>query len=52
MRSQKIEMRGLFKRLEATSNDLDPDFDQSSLRLSRFLCPKLGDLQKKGFHSE
>ena len=30
-----------------TSNDLDPDFHWTSLRLSRFLIPNLGDLQKK-----
>ena len=30
--------------LETTSNDLDPDFSRSSLRLSRFFCPNLGDL--------
>ena len=40
-------MGGLFWRLEATSNDLDPDFNRSSLRLSQFFCPNLGDLQKK-----
>ena len=37
---------GLFWRPETTSNDLDPDFDRSSIRLSRFLCPNIGDLQK------
>ena len=40
-------MGGLFWRLEATSNDLDPDFNRSSLRLSQFFCPNLCDLQKK-----
>ena len=38
---------GLFWRLETTSNDLDPDFRWSSLRLSRFLSPNSDDLQKK-----
>ena len=46
-RSQEFEMRGLFWRLESTSNDLDPDFDRSSLRMSQFFCLNLGDLQKK-----
>ena len=40
-------MGGLFWRLETTSNDLDPEFDRSSLRLSRFFCPNFGDFQKK-----
>ena len=40
-------MGGLFWSLKTTSNDLDPDFDWFSLRLSRFFCPNLGDLQKK-----
>ena len=40
----------LFWRLETTSKHLDPDFDWSSLRLIRFFCPNLGDLQKKGLH--
>ena len=35
--------------LGTTSNDLDPDFDQSSIELSRFLCPNTGDLQEKLF---
>ena len=39
--------RGLFRRLETTSNDLDPDFDRPSLRLRRFFCPNFGDLEKK-----
>ena len=38
-RSQEFEMGGLFWRLEATSNDLDPGFNRSSLRLSPFFCP-------------
>ena len=38
---------GLFWRLKAPSNDLDPDFDRSSLRLCRLFCPYLGDLKKK-----
>ena len=42
---------GVFWRLEATSNDLDPDFDRSSLRLSRFFCPNLDDFQKKKLFS-
>ena len=46
-RSQEFAMRGLFWRLETTSNNHDPDFGQSSLRLSRFFCPNLGVLQKK-----
>ena len=41
--------RGLFWRLKTISNDLDPDFDRSSIRLSRFFCRNLGDLQKKKF---
>ena len=39
--------RGLIQRLETTSNDLIPDFDRFSRRLSRFYSPNLGDLQKK-----
>ena len=47
-RSQEFAMRGrLFWRMETISNDLDPDFDRSSLRLSRFFCPNGGDLRKK-----
>ena len=38
---------GLFWRLVTKSNDLDLNFDRSSIRLSRFLCPNIGDLQKK-----
>ena len=38
---------GLFRRLETTSNDFDPDFDRSLLKLSRFFCPNLGNLKKK-----
>ena len=45
---QEFAMGGeLFWRLEAPSNDLDPDLDRSSLRLSRLFCPNLGDLKKK-----
>ena len=40
---------GRFWRLETTSNDFDPDFDQSSFRLSRFFCPKI---KKKGLHTD
>ena len=40
-------MGGLIQRLETTSNDLIPDFDRFSRRLSRFYSPNLGDLQKK-----
>ena len=43
---------GLFRRLETTSNELDPDFGRSSLRLSRFVCPKLGDLKKEKVFSQ
>ena len=44
---------GLFRRLETTSNNLDPDFGRSLLRLNRFFLPNLGDLQKKVFcHAE
>ena len=46
-RSQEFAMgggEGLVWMLEITSNDLDPDFDRSSLRLSRFFCPNLDDL--------
>ena len=48
--SQEFAMgeRGVWK-LETTSNDLDPDFDQSSIRLSRFFCQNFGDFQKKVF---
>ena len=40
--------------LETTSNDLDTDFSRSSLRLSRFFGPNLGDLPppKKKIFSE
>ena len=38
---------GLLWRLEATSNELDPDFDWSAFRLSRHFCRNLGDLQQK-----
>ena len=42
---------GVFWRLETTSNYLDLDFDRSSIKLSRFLSPNVGDLpQKKGIH--
>ena len=34
--SQEFAMGGLFWELETTANDLDPDFDQSSIRLRRF----------------
>ena len=40
-------MGGLIQRLETTPNDLIPDFDQFSRRLSRFYSPNLGDLQTK-----
>ena len=33
--------------LETTSNNLDPDFDWSSLRFGRLFFPNLGDLKKK-----
>ena len=33
--------------LETTSNDLDTDFARSSITLSRFLCPNLGDPPQK-----
>ena len=47
-RSQEFSMgEGLFWKLGATSNDLDPDFDWSSLRLRRFFCPNFDDLRKK-----
>ena len=42
-------MGRLIQRLETTSNDLIPDFDRFSRRLSRFYSPNLGDLQKKRF---
>ena len=44
-------MGGLIQRLETTSNDLIPDFDRFSRRFSRFYCPNLGDLQKKGLQN-
>ena len=37
----------LIQRLETTSNDLIPDFDRFSRRLSRFYSPNLGDFQKQ-----
>ena len=47
-RSQEFGVNGgLFWRLKTISNDLDPDFDRSSIRLSRFFCRNLDDLQKK-----
>ena len=47
-RSQEFPIRGgLFWRVETTSNYLDPDFDRSSIRLSRFLSPNLRDPPKK-----
>ena len=50
-RSQKFAIGGgLFWKLETTANNLDPDFHQSSTRWSRFFCPNLGELQKKGLH--
>ena len=33
--------------METTSNDLIPNFDRFSGRLSRFYSPNLGDLQKQ-----
>ena len=52
--ARNLQWGGLFCRLEAPSNDLDPDFDRSLLRLSRLFCPNLGDLKKKkkGLHSD
>ena len=43
---------GLILRLETTSNDLTPDFDRFSSRLSRFHNPNLGNLQKKGLQKQ
>ena len=37
---------GVFWRLETTSNDLDLEFDRSSIDLSWFLSPNIGDLQQ------
>ena len=49
--ARNLPCRGVFWRLEATSNDLDLDFNRSSIELSRFLSPNIGDLQqKKGIH--
>ena len=49
-RSQEFAVGGgIIQRLETTSNDLIPDFDRFSRRLSRFYSPNLGDLQKKVF---
>ena len=44
--------RGLFRRLETTSNDVDPDFGRSSLRCSRFFRPNSGDPPKKKVFTE
>ena len=44
-------MGRLIQRLETTSNDLIPDFDRFSRRLSGFYSPNLGDLQKKGLQN-
>ena len=38
--SQEFASGGLFWRLETTSNDLDPDFDRSLIRLSQWWPPK------------
>ena len=47
VRSQKFaEVVGAI--LETISNNLDPNFDWSSLRFGRLFFPNLGDLQKKG----
>ena len=49
-RSQEFAVGGgIIQWLETTSNDLIPDFDRFSRRLSRFYSPNLGDLQKKVF---
>ena len=45
--ARNLHWRGLLRRLETTSNELDPDFDWSAFRLSRHFCRNLGDLQKK-----
>ena len=37
--AMNLQWRGVFWRLETTSNDLDPDFDRSSIRLSRCFSP-------------
>ena len=51
VRSQEFAWRGLFWSLETSSHDIDPDFDGSLNRLSRFFFPNEGDLQKKkGLH--
>ena len=48
MHSQEFAVGwGIIQRLETTSNDLIPDFDRFSCRLSRFYSPNLGDLQKQ-----
>ena len=43
---------GVLRKLETTSNNLDPDFDRSSIRLSRILCRNIGDLHKKKVFSQ
>ena len=45
--ARNLQCGGVFWRLETTSNDLDLDFDRSSIELSRFLSPNIGDLLQK-----
>ena len=45
--ARNLQCWGVFWRLEATSNDLDLDFNRSLIELSRFLSPNIGDLQQK-----
>ena len=45
--ARNLHWMGLFWIPEKTLNDLDPDFDRSFIRLSRYCRPKCSDLQKK-----
>ena len=47
---RNFQWGGLFGSLDTTSNDIDPDFNRSAIRLSQFLFPNIGGLQKKGVH--
>ena len=50
--ARNLHWVGLFWIPEKTLNDLDPDFDRSFIRLSRYYRPKCSDLQKKKVFTE
>ena len=44
--SHEFAIRELFRRQEATSNDLNSEFDRPSLRLMQLFCPNFSYLKK------